>query len=68
MAEFSKNGRKHCWQKGETALNEQFLLFPTGFSKDVYCRHVKTRACLEKGQVWSLKFKWRFGNTIIELR
>ena len=28
--------------KGENA-------FPTVFSKDLYCRHVKTRACLGKG-------------------
>ena len=34
--------------KGEIAPNEQFLLFPL-FSKDMYCRHVKTRACLGKG-------------------
>ena len=34
--------------KGEIARNEQFLLFPV-FSKDMYCRHVKTRACLGKG-------------------
>ena len=35
--------------KGGIARNEQFLLFPTVFSKDLYCRHVKTRACLGKG-------------------
>ena len=35
--------------KGEIARYEQFLLFPTVFSKELYCRHVKTRACLEKG-------------------
>ena len=23
--------------------------FPTAFSKDFYCRHVKTRACVAKG-------------------
>ena len=34
--------------KGEIALVEQFLLSPV-FSIDLYCRHVKTRACLEKG-------------------
>ena len=34
--------------KGEIARDEQFLLFPV-FSKDLYCRHVKTRACLGKG-------------------
>ena len=25
--------------------------FPTVFSKDLYGRHIKTRACLGKGQV-----------------
>ena len=35
--------------KGEIALYEQFLLFPTVFSKDLYRRHVRTRACLGKG-------------------
>ena len=30
--------------KGEIARYEQFLLSPV-FSKDMYCRHVKTRAC-----------------------
>ena len=34
--------------KGEIARYEQLLLFPV-FSKDLYCRHVKTRACLGKG-------------------
>ena len=52
--EFNKNGRKFSkWVennvgKGEIARYEQFLLFPV-FSKDLYCRHVKTRACLGKG-------------------
>ena len=51
---FVENGRKLFIQientvgKGEIARNEQFLLFPV-FSKDLYCRHVKTRACLGKG-------------------
>ena len=31
--------------KGEIACYKQFLLFPV-FSKDLYCWHVKTRACL----------------------
>ena len=30
------------------ARYEQFLLFPV-FSKDLYCRHVSTRACLGGG-------------------
>ena len=33
--------------KGEIAHYEQFLLFPV-FSKGLFCRHVKTRACLGK--------------------
>ena len=35
--------------KGEIARNEQFLLFPPVLSKDLYNRHVKSRACLGKG-------------------
>ena len=35
-------------EKGEIARYKQFLLFPV-FSKDLNCRHVKTRACLGKG-------------------
>ena len=35
--------------KREIARHKQFLLFPTVFSKDLYCRHVKTRDCLGKG-------------------
>ena len=33
---------------GEIAPYKQFLLFPV-FSKDLKCRHIKTRACLGKG-------------------
>ena len=33
--------------KGETARYEQFLLFPQCF-QDLYCRLIKTRACLGK--------------------
>ena len=49
------NGRKFSKQvennvgKGEIARHEQFLLFPTVFSKGLYCRHVRTRPCLGKG-------------------
>ena len=52
---FDENGRKFFKQventagKGEIARYEQFLLFPTVFSQDLYCRHEKTRACLGKG-------------------
>ena len=41
-------GRKHCGKK-EKLLIWAISPFPTVFSKDLYCRHVKTRACLGKG-------------------
>ena len=37
-----QKGRKNAVGKGEIACN-------TAFSKDLYCRHLKTRACLGKG-------------------
>ena len=40
---FDENGRK--FSKWVQAISP----FPTVFSKDLYCRHVKTRACLGKG-------------------
>ena len=53
---FDKNGKKvfqkgrnTVGEKGEIARYEQFLLFPHSVSKDIYCKHVKTRACLGKG-------------------
>ena len=46
MAEHSK-WLENTVGKGEIARYELFLLFPV-FSKDLYCRHVKTRACLRK--------------------
>ena len=51
-SKFDENGRKFFKQventvgKGEIARSEQFFIFPTVFSKDLHCRHVKTRACL----------------------
>ena len=54
---FDENGRKfskpleNSVGKGEIARDEQFLLFRTVFSNDLYCRHVKTRACLGKGSI-----------------
>ena len=44
---------KHC--REENVRNQFCLLlraispFPTVFSKDLYCRHAKTKACLGKG-------------------
>ena len=52
---FDENGRKlpkrveNTVGKGEIARNEQFLLFPQCFQRNLYCRHIKTRACLGKG-------------------
>ena len=37
-----------------TVGNRPISSFPTMFSKDLHCRHLKTRACLGKG------LKWRF--------
>ena len=40
-------GRKHCEKRINCSLG---VIYPfcTVFSKDLYCRHVQTRACLEK--------------------
>ena len=60
-----QKGRKHCWKngrkfgklvantvgKGEIVHDEQFLPLSTVFSKDLYCRQIKTSACLGKGLV-----------------
>ena len=49
--EFDENIRKFSkWEentvgKGEIAHYEQFPPFPAVFSKELYGRHVKTRAC-----------------------
>ena len=51
MAQGSPRGSENTVGKEEIARYEQFLLFPqTVFSKDLYYRYVKTRACLGKGQ------------------
>ena len=41
-------GRKQCGKRRNCSLRA-ISPFPTVFSKDLYCRHVKTRACLGKG-------------------
>ena len=41
MADSSPMGRNHSWKRRNCSL--------TVFWKDLYCRHVKTRACLGKG-------------------
>ena len=50
---FLENGKGLCERiektggKGEIARYKQFLLFPTVFLKDLYCKHIKTL-----GLVW----------------
>ena len=41
-------GRKHCGKRRNCSLRAISHL-PTVFSKDLYCRHVKCRACFGKG-------------------
>ena len=48
MEESSPKWVENTVGKGEIARYEQFPLFPTVFSKDLNCRHVKPRACLGK--------------------
>ena len=52
---FDENGRKsiqmggkHCGKRRNCSLRA-ISPFPTMFSKVLYCRHVKTKACLGKG-------------------
>ena len=52
---FDENGREFSKQvkntvgKGKIACYEQISPFPTVFSKELYCKHVKNRVCLGKG-------------------
>ena len=43
--EFFKGVEKHCGKRRNCSLRA-ISPFPTVFSKELYCRHVKTRACL----------------------
>ena len=45
---FSRKGRKHCEKRRNCSLRA-ISPFLSVFSKDLYCRHVKTRAILGKG-------------------
>ena len=45
---FIETGRKRCGKRINCSLRAIYP-FPTVFSKDSFCRHVKTRACLAKG-------------------
>ena len=46
-----QKSRKHCGKRRNCSL-QAIYPFPTVFSKDLYNRHVKTRACLGKGWSW----------------
>ena len=48
IAESSPKGYKTLWEKEKLLITSNFSLL-TVFSKDLYSRHVKTRACLGKG-------------------
>ena len=56
-----QKGRKHCGKRRNCTLRA-ISPFPTVFSKDLYCRRVKTRACLGKGWNMRLCGKWFIGN------
>ena len=45
MVEILQTGRKHCGKRRNCSLRA-ISPFSTVFSKDLYCRHVKTRVCL----------------------
>ena len=47
MAEISPNGLKTLWERRNCSFRA-ISPFPTVFSKDLYCRQVKTRACLQR--------------------
>ena len=48
MVEVVNKDRKNCGKRRNCLLRE-ISPFPTMFSKDLYCRHIKFRACLGKG-------------------
>ena len=49
--EFDENGRKFSKRVEITVGKGEISPFPTVFSKDLYCKHIKTRACLGKVKV-----------------
>ena len=59
---FIKKGKKHSG-KGRNCLFRAFSPFPTVFSIESHCRHVKTRACLERNKFLSLSRKYLEINT-----
>ena len=66
MAKFSRRVENNCRKRRNCSLRA-ISLFPTVFSKDLYCRHVKTRACLGKGErsLENLLFTKPFASSMI---
>ena len=48
VAESSPTDKTHCGKRRNCSLRE-ISPFPALFSKDLYCRQVKTGICLQKG-------------------
>ena len=48
MAENSSKGKKTLWKKEKLLFTSNFS-FSHSVSKDLFCRHVKSWACLGKG-------------------
>ena len=47
MAEVPETSGKHCEKRRNCSLRA-ISPFPTVYSKDLSCRHVKTRPCMQK--------------------
>ena len=50
----SLKSRKHCGKR-RNYFSRAISHFPTAFSKGLYCRHIKRRACLGKGYLFTTK-------------
>ena len=48
--EFFKRIKKTLWEEEKLLSMSNFSFSHSVFKKDLYCRHVKTRACLGKDQ------------------
>ena len=48
MTKFFKR-EENTVEKEKLLVSSNFFLFPTEFPKDLYCRHIGTRASLGKG-------------------
>ena len=66
MQQCLQTGRKHCGER-RNCLLQAISPFPTVFSEDLYCRHVKTRACLGKGQISGMQMCQLFCQTSVYL-